>query len=301
MVKARQPEVMFIPRGIHPDLLRRCVEDLEKAGYSFSVSPEAGPGVPQKAGPMPIYSDRRILPRKCSRTGMRRDLCCCARCRALRRRKHRAPCRCWLCYADRMGGFIDRLGKQTTAEKWALFLTQSYRTRSFPWAKRFPMEQPQPSPDFVRHFVGRMIRWLEAELRECVEYFIAEQYGEIGGRLHQHIGLSSPVLVQLAEELAAMRRAHPRTTRLPETLKPFATMLWDKAGLNRILPWEEDAGYYIGRYIGRDARRCQWDFRVGPEPVRLLHPVGREVVAVSPAPDDSSDAYRQVLGKWHRC
>ena len=107
-------------------------------------------------------------------------------------------------------------------------------------------------------------------------------------------------LVEAAQELIAMRCADPNTTRLPEMLKPFASMLWEKAGLNLIHPWEEDAGYYLGRYIGRDAGRCHWDFRVGSEPVRLLHSVGRTVVAVSPAPNDSSQAYRGVLQGWHR-
>jgi hypothetical protein len=145
-----------------------------------------------------------------------------------------------------------------------------------------------------------MIRWLENDLRERVEYFVADQYGEIGGRLHQHIGLASNSLVGAAEELSAMREADSKTTRLPEVLRPFASTLWTEAGFNRILPWELDAGYYIGRYIGRDAGRCHWDFRVGSEPVRLLQSVGRNVVAVSPALDDSSKAYRGVLQGWHR-
>jgi hypothetical protein len=289
MAKARKPEIVFMRQGVAPESVREFVED---AGGILATDPKPGLNV--------IYQDRRTLPRVCERTRMRRDFCCCASCRVRRRRRHRAVCRCWLCFADRTGAYIDKLGERTIAGRWALFLTLTYRTRTFPWARRFPMEQPQPHPDFVRHFIGQMIRWIEAELRERVEYFAAEQYGEIGGRLHQHIGLTSPLLVRAAEELAAMRRANLRTTQLPEALKPFAAMLWDKAGLNRILPWDEDAGYYIGRYIGRDAGRCQWDFRVGQEPVRLLRPIGRKVVAVSAAPDESSRAYRNTLQGWHR-
>ena len=45
------------------------------------------------------------------------------------------------------------------------------------------------------------------------------------------------------------------------------SMLWKGAGFNRILPWKEDAGYYIGRYIGRDTDRTDWDFRAGRESV----------------------------------
>ncbi len=349
MAKARQPEILFIQRGVTPEWARKYVAD---AGWEFSSEPKPGPNV--------IYADKRIIPRVCNRTGMRRDFCCCAPCRSRRRRKHGAACDCWLCYADRMGAWINSLGKRTVPGRWAIFLTQTYRTpcfdrawkldarghrrliltrrkEPFPWAKGFPIEQPEPHPDFVRKFVGQMIRWLEAKLgdagtqrtipvpqmaapgqivemegpifasdfvsgsvRERVEYFVAEQSGEIGGRRHQHFALTSPRLVLAAEELSAMRRADPRTTRLPEMLKPFALMLVEKAGFNRILPSEDDAAFYIGRYIGRDAGHSHWDFRVGAESKRPAIPVGRCVVAVSPAPDDSSRAYRQVFGKWHR-
>jgi hypothetical protein len=290
--KARQPEIVYIKPGtVGPmlDWVRDCLAD---QGWRFASEPKPGPNV--------VYWDRRIMPRICKRTAMQRDFCCCAPCRARRRRKHRASCRCWLCYADRQGAFIGRLGERTIPGKWALFLTQTYRTRAFPWGKDFPIEQSEPHPDFVRHFLARVIRWLEDELRERVEYFAADQYGETGGRLHQHIGLTSNALVGAAEELSAMRRADPKTTRLPEMLKPFASMLWDKAGLNRICPWEMDAGFYIGRYIGRDAGRCSWDFRVGPEPFRLIPSVGRRVIAVSSVPDGSSRAYRGILQEWHR-
>lgn len=293
--KAKPPEVVMIPRGVEPHspaskLLR---EDFERAGYGLSMEP--------RSGPLAIYPDRRIMPRVCERTGMRRDYCCCAPCRALRRRKHRAACRCWLCYADRMGAFVDRLGKRTLPGRWAIFLTDTFRTPHYPWTRGFPIEQPGPHPDFVRHFLGRMIRWLEGELRERVEYFAADQYGERGGRLHQHAGLTSPALLRAAEELAAMRRADPKTTRLPEALKPFAAMLVEKAGLNRVHPWEQDAGYYIGRYIGRDARRSHWDFRVGSKPLPgAKHPIGRTLVVDSRVPGDSSDVYRMSLSRWHR-
>jgi hypothetical protein len=289
MAKAREPEIVYIRQGVTPDWARKC---LAESGWKFATEPKIGPNV--------VYHDGRTMPRSCGRTGMQRDFCCCAPCRARRRRKHHAPCRCWLCFADRTGAYIDGLGKRTAPGKWALFLTATYRTRAIVKRLNASMERPEPHPDFVRHFVGRMIRWLDNELRERVEYFVADQYGELGGRLHQHIGLTSNSLVAAGEELSAMRKADTKTTRLPEMLKPFAEMLWDKAGLNRICPWEMDAGYYIGRYIGRDAGRCHWDFRVGSEPVRLLQPVGRNVVAVSPAPNDSSKAYRGVLQGWHR-
>ena len=78
-------------------------------------------------------------------------------------------------------------------------MTSTYRTRPIVQRLNASAERPDPHPDFVRHFVERMIRWLERELRERVEYFVADQYGEVGGRLHQHIGLTSNSLVGVAE------------------------------------------------------------------------------------------------------
>lgn len=289
MAKARKPEIVFIRQGVTPEWAR---EFMGEQGWKFAGEPKPGPNV--------VYADRRTMPRECGRTGMRRDFCCCAPCRARRRRKHGAACDCWLCFADRAGQFIFRLGERTVPGRWALFLTQTYRTRSYPWQKGFPIEQPEPKADFVRHFFDRMIRWLESELGEPVEFVNAEQFGEAGGRRHQHAALTSPLLVKAAEELAAIRADDPQATRLPEILKPFAGMLWEKAGFNRILPSETDAAFYIGRYIGRDSGRCHFDVRVGEEPVRLLHPIGRKVIAVSAVLDDSSRAYRNTFQGWHR-
>ncbi len=228
-----------------------------------------------------IYPDARIEPRVCVRSKMRREFCPCMPCRALRRRKHGVSCECWLCYADRMGAFADRLGKQTAAGSWLWFLTLTFRTPSYPWARGFPMEQPEPYADFVHHFFAQMIYWIERQIHGPVEYFVADQFGEIGGRLHLHCGLSWPGMFEYR-------------------WKDLQGMLSKGAGFNRILPWKMDAGYYIGRYIGRDADRCHWDFRVGAESVRPPIPVGRRVVVESPVPDDSSKAYRQRLRSWHR-
>jgi hypothetical protein len=232
-----------------------------------------------------IYPDARLEPRVCVRTNMRREFCPCVQCRRLRRTKHRAPCRCWLCYADRMGAFIDRLGRSTLAGRWLWFLTLTFRTPHFPWARGFPIEQPEPCPDFAHHFFARMILWIEGQVHSPVQYFVADQFGEIGGRLHLHCGLSWPGLFEYR-------------------WKDLQQMLWQGAGFNRILPWEMDAGYYIGRYIGRDAERSYWDFRAGAEPVRLPVQVGRQVVVASSVPDDSSREIfkecRPTIRGWHR-
>jgi hypothetical protein len=228
-----------------------------------------------------FYPDARIEPRVCTRTKILRNYCHCAPCRALRRRKHGATCSCWRCYSDRMGTLIDDLGRRTAAGRWLWFITMTFRTPHFPWAQGFPIEQATPSPDFVRHFFDMMIHWIEGQVHARVEYFQTGQFGDIGGRLHQHCGLSWPGLFEYR-------------------WKDLQTMLWERGGFNRILPWEKDAGFYIGRYIGRDAQRCDWDFRVGFEPTRVSHPVGREVIAHSAAPDLSSREFRRTLRSWHR-
>lgn len=170
--------------------------------------------------------------------------------------------------------------------RWLWFLTLTFRTPHFAWARGFPVEQPKPSLDFVRHYFALMIAWIERQIHARAEYFVAHQFGEVGGRLHLHCGLSWPGLFEYR-------------------WKDLQAMLWEQAGFNRILPWELDAGYYIGRYIGRDAGRSDWDFRVGLDSVRPPVQVGRKIVAVSRAvPDDggqeSSRAYRQALSRWHR-
>jgi hypothetical protein len=231
-----------------------------------------------------FYPDARLEPRKCQRTGMMREFCPCAPCRARRRRKHKASCSCYLCFSDRMGELIDNLGRLTTAGGWLWFVTVTFRTPSFPWIRGFPIEQPQPSPDFVHHFFDWMIRWIEREVHHRVEFFRADQYGEIGGRIHLHCGLSWPGLFEYR-------------------WKHLQKMLCEKAGWNKILPWEKDAGYYLGRYIGRDAHRANWDWRVGNQsaPARPHLPVGRTATVLSRTPDEaSSSSYRQNLRSWHR-
>lgn len=230
-----------------------------------------------------IYPDRRVEPRRCPATGMIRVFCPCYKCRLLRRRKHYAHCRCYLCFSDRMGEFVDSLGASTEAGRWLWFLTLTFRTPHFPYRRGFPVEQPLPNADFVEHFFDRMLRWIAQQVHHSVEFFVAHQFGEVGGRIHLHCGLSWPGLFEYR-------------------WKDLQTMLWKDAGFNRILPWERGAAYYIARYIGRDADRANWNWNVGVEsaPLRLLRPIGRSVISASPVPDDSSRAYRQTMRVWHR-
>lgn len=230
------------------------------------------------------YPDARLEPRKCDRTGIVREFCPCSPCRARRRKKHKASCSCYLCFSDRMGEHIDNLGRQTAARRWLWFITLTFRTPHFPWIRGFPIEQPEPSPDFVHYFFHRMIVWIEREVHHPLEYFVADQFGDIGGRIHLHCGLSWPGLFEYR-------------------WKDLQQMLWNYAGFNRILPWKQDAAYYIGRYIGRDAHRANWDWRMGKQsaPPRSRFPIGRKITVYSRTPDEvSSSAYRQNLRSWHR-
>jgi hypothetical protein len=215
-------------------------------------------------------------------------------------RQHLAWCGCWRCYSRSVGAFIDQLGLETAADQWQLFLTQSYRTPSYPWAKGFP-RRSEPHPDFVHHFSDFLIAWLAREFGPPVEFFVADQYGEASGRLHQHFGISGPGLSAAFSKLAALHLAG-RKNVLPDELKPFQRMLWERAGFNRILPWLHPASFYIGRYIGRDATRCHWDWRIESAPSPISRPialVGRVVVAASS--DLPAKYYRGgVLRRWHR-
>jgi hypothetical protein len=241
----------------------------------------------------------------CAITGCLPSHCPCQMCRARRRKRHGSRCSCWLCYADRMGAFVDGLGRKTAPGRWVLFLTLTFRTRSYPWGRGFP-RSVMPHPEFVHHFFSFMIRWLEDHFAEHCEYFLVDQFGTAGGRLHQHVGLSAPALVGPAGELVSLMAEHKK--RLPEALKPFQRMLFDRAGMNRILPWELDAGYYIGRYIGRDAGRCDWNWKVGVDPIKSIPPIGRRVTVTCPVPDSSlnrygepsSGEYHKHLRRWHR-
>lgn len=227
-----------------------------------------------------IYPDRRIKPRICEQTGEVRARCWCAPCRALRRRKHRAACKCWFCVCDRMGEVVDKLGGRTFAGRWLWFITMTFKTADHRWQRGFPMLDFRPDETFVNHFFERAVRRLERETGGPVEYFVAHQFGSQNGRLHLHCGVSWP------------------DTLFEWRWKDFQKWLVNKAGYNRILPWEKPAGYYISRYIGRDIRECHWDFRVGSEPARRVMPIGRQVVAVSA--DVSSANYRQTLKRRHR-
>lgn len=252
-----------------------------KASQSVvEVVPPPAIGSSKSAKMVVNYPDRRVKPRDCERTRVRRDRCWCSSCRALRRRKHKAYCACSMCLCDRMGQMVDKLGGRTFAGRWLWFITMTFKTPDHRWQRGFPLLQFRPDETFVNHFFERTVHRLERETGGPVEYFLAHQFGSQNGRLHLHCGVSWP------------------NTLFEWRWKEFQKWAWEKAGFIRILPWEKEAAFYLSRYIGRSVGDCHWDFRVGSEKPSVTVPVGRRVVAVSAEVPRAN--YRRVLNRWHR-
>jgi len=168
---------------------------------------------------------------------------------------HTNGCSCWRCFAAQLGQWIDALGAQTLSGRWQVFATITYATRSYPWCRGFPTLAGRPKADFAHHLFDRFIAHLAGELGARVDYVVADQLGSINGRFHQHAILSAPGL-----------NAYSRT-ELWRWLK-------ERAGWSRILPFEHGAAYYISRYIGKDANRCEWFPQVGEQQTPPLLSVG---------------------------
>jgi hypothetical protein len=190
---------------------------------------------------------------------------------------HAERCRCWKCHADELGRWIDTLGSKTAPGRWQVFLTITYATQSYPWRRGFPVLAGRPKADFAHHLFDRLVAHLERELQSRVDYVVADQLGSINGRFHQHA-----VLAALSLD------TYPRT-ELWRWLK-------ERAGWNRPLPFEQGAAYYISRYIGRDANRCDWFLRVGEEKpaIRNEAEIGRVIVV------HSADLTREFFKQGHK-
>ena len=104
----------------------------------------------------------------------------------------------------------------------------------------------RPKADFAHHLFARLVVHLESELRARVDYVVADQLGSINGRFHQHAILAGHDLDK-----------YPRTE--------IWRWLKERAGWSRILPFRQGAAFYISRYIGRDANRCDWFPRIGED------------------------------------
>lgn len=196
---------------------------------------------------------------------------------------HRPGCSCHKCFAKVMGSWIDDLGGRTRPGQFQVFGTTTFRTPTYPWQRGFPTGGGgRPSPDYAHHVFDRMVSHLERELDSALDYIVADQYGALGGRFHQHWILAATGL-----------DTYPRT----EIWK----WLKQRAGWSRVVPFERGAAYYISRYIGRDAQVCDWNLRIGPElsvqPL-LPHVPGKLVVARTP--DMPREFLHNTLARWHR-
>ena len=156
-----------------------------------------------------------------------------------------------MCYSCHLGRWIDDLGSQTGPGKWQIFATITYATKPYPWCRGFPLISGRPNAAFAHRLFDRLITHLEQELLSRLDYVVADQLGSVHGRFHQHA-----ILAGIGLDL------YPR--------KEMWTWLKERAGWSRILAFEQGAAYYISRYVGRDANRCEWFLRVG-DPQKELH------------------------------
>jgi hypothetical protein len=195
---------------------------------------------------------------------------------------HGELCRCHACLASFFGKWIDGIAGETLTGRWQTFGTVTFRTPNYPWQKGFPMGGSyKPSPHFVHRTYEQLIRFLESELKSPVDYVVADQLGAVNGRLHQHFILAAPGLDEL-----------PRNK--------VWNHLFERAGFNRILPFEQGAAYYIGRYIGRAVTDCEWDLRLASHPQLPPVPCITGKVDLVPSAEMPKEAYKNTKKGWHR-
>jgi hypothetical protein len=126
-----------------------------------------------------------------------------------------------------------------------------------------------------------LTRHLEHELAARVDYVVADQLGSINGRFHQHAILAADGL-----------DSYPR--------RDIWEWLKKRAGWSRILPFEQGAAYYISRYIGRDANRCDWFLRIGEETQAERHSAVIGKVNVTQSADMPRQFFKQSFKERKR-
>jgi hypothetical protein len=104
----------------------------------------------------------------------------------------------------------------------------------------------RPTADFANHTFAFFTSQVETRLGARLDYVVADQYGRVNGRFHQHALLAGVGLER-----------YPR--------REMAEWLRSHAGYSRIVPFEHGAAYYISRYIGRDIQHANWDLRIGEQ------------------------------------
>jgi hypothetical protein len=183
--------------------------------------------------------------------------------------QHDEYCRCRRCTAQVWGEWFDKLGGKTGTGGWDCFVTISYKTNPCPWKKGFPVQHWKPSPDFTNNSFKFFIRHFEERLGERLDFAVADQYGKLNGRVHQHALLAGHGLDR------------------PIIRSEMQSWLCGKAGYSRVLPFQKGAAFYISRYIGRCAGESEWDIRVGQQTmqeVRNPERWGEEIVVSAELP-----------------
>jgi hypothetical protein len=158
---------------------------------------------------------------------------------------HKPLCTCWRCITDILGAWLDSLGTETSTGRWLRFVTITYATLTYPWARGFPRSgSGRPSPDFAQitfiSFISQLEEWTGAQ----VDYVLCAQFGDRNGRFHQHCLLAGEGLGKLSR-----RRIEGWLNR--------------HAGYSRVLPFRRGAAFYLGSYIGRQVESTDWELRIG--------------------------------------
>jgi hypothetical protein len=177
---------------------------------------------------------------------------------------HEVGCRCWQCLAQLLGIWLDELGGKTGPGVWQIFLTVTFSSLAYPWARGFPCSGSGiPSAEFGRHCFQDFVSRLEAQLGAQMDYVVGDQFGQLHGRLHQHALLSAKGLDK-----------YPRSE--------LESWLRRRAGWSRALPFQHGAAYYLARYVGRNLEDANWQVQVGGEVItRMPDRGGRIVIAES--------------------
>ena len=159
---------------------------------------------------------------------------------------------------------MEKLGGETKVGAWQVFLTITYCSVVYPWARGFPGSGcGMPSAAFGRHCFQDFVLHLEARTGERLDYIVGDQFGQLHGRFHQHALLSAKGLDK-----------YPRSE--------LESWLRRRAGWSRALPFQHGAAHYLARYIGRHLESADWAVRIGGEVVnRNQRAIGRDVIAKS--------------------
>jgi hypothetical protein len=96
--------------------------------------------------------------------------------------------------ARTLGRWFDDLGTETAAGAWGAFATITYKPEHQPWRRGFPSGGERPSIERGHSAFRSFVAYVHGQLGTPVEYIVADQFGTISGRFHQHALLSAPGL-----------------------------------------------------------------------------------------------------------